>query len=206
MKHGRMLSWAVRFAIGLLLADIPTLRAETAEGPATMLRSAIEEIVAIAYPESGVLAPEVVTAQVRPILDRTMDFETITRRAIGPGWRLFTSAERMRAVELFTTLIVRTYAGRFTGGDRPRVDYKRPIETAPGRWEVPTQVSRGGGRYEIVYRLEGRVEGVRVYDVVAEGVSFVANYRAQFDALFQKGGAAAVLRALEARSMPATAR
>jgi phospholipid transport system substrate-binding protein len=41
--------------------------------------------------------------------------------------------------------------------------------------------------------------GWRIYDVLIEGVSFVANYRAQFDELIQKGGALAAIRTLEAK-------
>lgn len=171
-----------------------------------MLQSAVEEILVIAYPESGPGEPDTLAVRVRPILDRTMDFESISRRAIGPGWRQFSSAERTRAVELFTALIVRTYAARFTGGGRPKIEYKPSIATAPERWEVPTHVSRDGSSHEIIYRIEKRADGWRIYDIVAEGVSFVANYRAQFDALFQKGGAAAVMRALETKQAAASAR
>jgi phospholipid transport system substrate-binding protein len=53
-----------------------------------------------------------------------------------------------------------------------------------------------GSRYNIVYRMENRGQWL-VTDILAEGVSLVANYRAQFDELFKKGGAAAVLDSLE---------
>ncbi len=173
--------------------------AATEPTPTAMLQSAVEEILTVAYLAGGPGAPDTLVARMRPILDRTMDFESITRRAIGPGWRQFSAAERTRAVELFTALIVRTYAGRFTGGGRPTIEYKTAIATDPERWEVPTHVSRDGSSHEIIYRIEKRADGWRIYDIVAEGVSFVANYRSQFGALFQKGGAAAVLRALEAK-------
>lgn len=200
MKDRFIVSNWPRLAVSLLLAAaVSGLRAAPPDNPTVMLQSAVLEILVIAYPEGGPAAPDSVVAQVRPILDRTMDFESITRRAIGPGWRQLEDAERTRAVELFSALMVRTYAGRLTGGDRPKIDYKPPVATTPGRWEVPTQVSRGGSSYEIVYRIEQRPDGLRIYDIVAEGVSFVANYRSQFDALFQKGGAAAVLHALETK-------
>jgi phospholipid transport system substrate-binding protein len=41
--------------------------------------------------------------------------------------------------------------------------------------------------------------GWRIYDILIEGVSFVANYRAQFDELIQRGGAQAVIRSIEAK-------
>jgi phospholipid transport system substrate-binding protein len=50
-----------------------------------------------------------------------------------------------------------------------------------------------------VYRLIRLPAGWRIYDVLIEGVSFVANYRAQFEGIIQKGGAPAVIRALETK-------
>jgi phospholipid transport system substrate-binding protein len=51
----------------------------------------------------------------------------------------------------------------------------------------------------VVYRMIKLPAGWRIYDVLIEGVSFVANYRAQFDELIQKGGAGAAIRTLEAK-------
>ena len=51
----------------------------------------------------------------------------------------------------------------------------------------------------VVYRVIKLPSGWRIYDVLIEGVSFVANYRAQFDEIIQKGGAPAVIRTLETK-------
>jgi phospholipid transport system substrate-binding protein len=61
--------------------------------------------------------------------------------------------------------------------------------------EVPTTLLYQGNQYSVIYRLE-EAEGWRITDVVVEGVSFVANYRAQFDAQFKRGGSDAVIDAL----------
>jgi len=184
----------------------PALRAVPNADPSAMLQAAVGEILEIAYPESGPQEAESLAAKMRPILDRTMDFDSITRRAFGPAWRQFSDTEYKRAVELFTALIVRTYAARFTDGNRPKIEYKPSIAIATERWEVRTRVSRDGSSYEIIYRIEKRSDGWRIYDIMAEGVSFVANYRAQFDAVSQKGGAAAILRVLETKQAAASGR
>jgi phospholipid transport system substrate-binding protein len=50
----------------------------------------------------------------------------------------------------------------------------------------------------VAYRVRSLPEGWRIYDVNIEGVSMVANYRAQFDPIAQKkDGAAALIAALE---------
>jgi phospholipid transport system substrate-binding protein len=134
--------------------------------------------------------------KVRPLVDKFMSLPAMTRRAIGPGWRQFTPAQQKQAIALFTELIIRRYAGRFTIGEHPEVVYKSATTPAPGRAEVVTSLLYKGSRYEVIYRLE-QAEGWRITDVVVEGVSFIANYRSQFNAPYQKGGPAGVIAALE---------
>jgi phospholipid transport system substrate-binding protein len=166
--------------------------ASTAEAE-TFLKKAVTEIVAIAKnsPNSAALA-----TNVRPVLLNIINFEAMTRRAVGPGWRQFTDDQQKEATGLFTTLIIRTYSSKFTPGELPDVTYKPATSPEPGRVEVPTTTLYKGSRYEVIYRQEA-AEKWRITDVVIEGVSMVANYRTQFDAEFKSGGANAVINALK---------
>lgn len=128
-------------------------------------------------------------------------FETTTRLAVGPTWRDFSAEQREQATRLFSQLVIRTYAERLRGeaAAAPSVDYGKPVELRSGRVEVPTKTRSGGPTYDIAYRLEAIPGGWRIYDVVAEGVSLVGNYRAQFEPVLARGGAPALLRAIEAK-------
>ncbi len=162
------------------------------------LKKAVGEVVDVAKKSSD---SETLASGVRPILLKTISFDAMTRRAVGPGWRQFTEPERKEAIALFTTLIIRNYSAKFTPGELPDVVYKAATETAPGRVEVATTTLYKGSRYEVVYRLEQPDgKGWRVTDVVIEGVSMIANYRGQFDAQFMSGGAPAVLGSLKKSS------
>lgn len=131
----------------------------------------------------------------QPVLAKYMSFDAMTRRAIGPGWRQFTPDQQRKVTQLFTTLVIRKYSSKFTLGEHPVVKFKAAQALAPGRVEVPTTLLYQGSQYNVTYRLE-EAEGWRITDVMVEGVSFVANYRAQFDAQFKKGGSNAVIGAL----------
>lgn len=128
-------------------------------------------------------------------------FESTTRLAVGPSWRDFTSSQREQATRLFSQLVVRTYAERLAGEATaaPVVEYGKAVELRTGRVEVPTKTRSGGQTYDISYRLEATPGGWRIYDVVAEGVSLVGNYRAQFEPVLARGGAPALLRAIETK-------
>jgi phospholipid transport system substrate-binding protein len=158
----------------------------------TRLKAAVNEVVAVAKqaPNASVLAKNV-----RPILLKIISFQTMTRRAVGPGWREFTPDQQKEATRLFTTLIIRTYTAKFTPGEFPDIIFKEALSPAPGRVEVPTTILYHGSHYEVIYRQD-EADAWRITDVIIEGVSMIANYRTQFDAQFKEGGATAVIKAL----------
>jgi phospholipid transport system substrate-binding protein len=181
----------------LLLAFLNLLSsiavASTAEAE-KRLQSAVNDVIRVAdhAPTNSALAESL-----HPVLVKYMSFDAMTRRAIGPGWRQFTPDQQRKATQLFTALVIRKYSSKFTLGEHPVVKFKTASAPAPGRVEVPTTLLYQGSHYNVTYRLE-EAEGWRITDVMVEGVSFVANYRAQFDAQFKKGGSSAVIGALSA--------
>jgi phospholipid transport system substrate-binding protein len=153
------------------------------------LQTAVNEVLEVA---NSVSNQEALATALRPVLQKHLSFEAMTRRAVGPGWRQFSKSQ---ATQFFTTLIIRTYSSKFTPGEHPEVQYKAAMIPAAGRVEIPTSLLYQGSRYNVTYRLE-QAEGWKVTDVLIEGVSLVANYRSQFDEEFKKGGANAVVGAL----------
>ncbi|MEX1111080.1 MAG: ABC transporter substrate-binding protein [Chthoniobacterales bacterium] len=156
------------------------------------LREGLSEILAVT---EGAKGGRPMADRLQPILEKRICFESMTRRAVGPGWRQFTTAQQEEATKLFTKLIIRSYSSKFTPGQRPEVNYLKGTSPAPGKIEIPITILYKGSRYSIVYRMENRGRWL-VTDILAEGVSLVANYRAQFDGLYKKGGATAVLDSL----------
>jgi phospholipid transport system substrate-binding protein len=165
---------------------------------ATMLRSSVEEVLSIAYSGHG---NETLAARVRPALEKCFAFDIVTRQAMGPGWRQFSATDQNRVTNLFSELMIRTYSARVVGTQRPKIVFGSPTATASDRCEIPTRVttSTSNDPIAVVYRMIKLPAGWRIYDVLIEGVSFVANYRAQFDEIIQKGGALAAIRTLEAK-------
>ena len=163
------------------------------EAAESRLKSSVDQVVAITKASKD--RPSLI-AKVQPVLEKILDFQIMTRRAVGPGWQQFTPQQQKEATSLFTTLILRTYTAKFTPGEYPDVIYKTYSSPAPGRVEIPTTAQYKGNRYDVVYRMEDK-EGWLITDVMIEGVSLVANYRSQFDSEFKQGGVNAVLQALQ---------
>jgi phospholipid transport system substrate-binding protein len=182
----------------LFLGFVRLSGAASADDPATMLHGSIDEVLSIAYSGHGTGN---LAARVRPALEKCFAFDLVTRQAMGPGWRQFSATDQKRVTDLFSELLIRTYSARVVGTQRPKIVYGTPTDLAPDRREFPSRVipSSGNEPVSVVYRLIRLPTGWRIYDVLIEGVSFVANYRAQFDEIIQKGGAPAVIRALETK-------
>jgi phospholipid transport system substrate-binding protein len=165
--------------------------------PVGQLRNEVDQVLALAY--SG-QSSETLAERVRPLLEKDFSFDLVTRQAIGPGWRQFTAGDQQKVTDLFSRLVIRIYAARVVGTQRPAITYGKTVSLSPDRCEIPTRVTAPSGEpYAVVYRLINLSGGWRIYDVLIEGVSFVANYRAQFDDLVRRGGAAAVIKTLEAK-------
>jgi phospholipid transport system substrate-binding protein len=176
-----------------LLAVIPRSFASSNTEAEDFLKKSVSEVVNISKssPNSTALADSL-----RPLLMKTISFDAMTRRAVGPGWKQFTAEQQKEAIRLFSTLIIRTYSGKFTPGELPEINYKAATSPTPERVEVSTMTLYKGSRYNVIYRLE-KIDGWRITAVVIEGVSMVGNYRTQFDAEYKQGGADAVLGALK---------
>lgn len=149
-------------------------------------------------------------AQLDTLVEKHFAFTTTTRLAVGPAWRDFTPEQRTKVERLFSKLVIRTYADRIAGDAAPDITYGAPTELKAGRVEVPTVIRIANATYSIVYRLELESGSTparwRVYDVVAEGVSLIANYRGQFEPILRKSGPGGLIETLTAKVAQPAAR
>jgi len=184
---------STRFLLACLFSLMAGSVMASNEAAESRLKSSVDQVVAITKASKD--RPSLIV-KVQPVLEKILDFQIMTRRAVGPGWRQFTPQQQKEATSLFTTLILRTYTAKFTPGEYPDVIYKTSSSPAPGRVEIPTTAQYKGSRYDVVYRMEDKGDWL-ITDVMIEGVSLVANYRSQFDSEFKQGGVNAVLQALQ---------
>ncbi len=188
----------IKSTLVLLVCGAVRLYAASDDDPVSMLRASTDQVLSVAYSGHG---NENLPARVRPLLEKSFAFELVTRQTMGPGWREFSAGDQKKVTDLFSELMIRTYSARVVGTQRPKIAYGTPVALAPDRREIPTRVTTATSSdpITVVYRLIKLPSGWRIYDVLIEGVSFVANYRAQFDEIIQKGGAPAVIRTLETK-------
>lgn len=183
---------------GLWLCSLAGLCAQDATPQLAQLKATIESALDIIYADgAGALSKDEKQAKVRAVLEENYDLTVIIRRAIGRNWNRLDQDQRERVVELVKQLVVKTFVDNMNGSDRPEVSFGEPIFVTEKRMEIPSRVVANGQPVSVLYRL-GRLEsGWQIYDVVAEDISVVSNYRQQIDDHFRRGNAEGLIERLE---------
>ena len=124
--------------------------------------------------------------KVREIIHVRFDFAEMGKRSLARQWRKRSPEEKKEFVDVFSHLLEDSYLSKIEAYSDEKIVY--PTERKEEKYaEVKSKiVSKSGRDIAIDYRLHKTPEGWRVYDVVIEGVSLVANYRRQFKRLIRR--------------------
>src|SRR5918999_3811341 len=119
--------------------------------------------------------------RLRQIVYPLFDFNEMAMRSLGANWRRLNPQQRQEFVSTFTALLEKTYADQIDLYNGQQVVYTG--ETVDGDYaQVDSRIiDTSGQTYSVVYKVH-KVEGKwRIYDVVAENISLINNYRSQFN-------------------------
>lgn len=136
-------------------------------------------------------------SKVRAVIEKDYDLTVIIRRAIGRNWRLLKPDEQEQVLELVKQLVVKAYVKGMDGVARPEIVLGEVVEISDKRIEIPSTIRLEGKSIEVLYRLGRMPSGWQIYDIVAENISVVSNYRQQIDDHFRKGTGAGLITKLE---------
>ncbi len=143
-------------------------------------------------------------AAIRQIVRRLFDFSEAAQLALGEQWHLRTVRERHEFVQLFTALLERAYLSRvaaaisFDGQDT--VAYVGEAIAGERAVVSTTMQSRRRGTMEFDYRMASRGPRWVITDVVADGVSLIANYKAQFTRVIQTASYGELVERMRAKA------
>ena len=135
--------------------------------------------------------------RLRQIVYPLFDFNEMAMRSLGANWRKLTPEQRKEFVATFTALLEKTYADQIDLYDGQQVVFSG--ENIDGNFaQVDSRIiDKKGQNYSVVYRLH-RVDGKwRIYDVLAENISLVNNYRSQFNRVIAKSSFVELLRIMK---------
>jgi phospholipid transport system substrate-binding protein len=184
--------------IGFFFLAVASAGAAQFTTPELQLQATVNAALDAFYSESSaLLSADQKQAKVLQVIESNYDMTILIRRAIGRNWGQMSPLEQGRTVDLIKQLVMKTYVDGFNGANRPEVSFTKTVELSDKRIEVASVVHLEGQPLHVVYRLGRTRSGWQMYDIVAEGISIVANYRQQFDDHFRRGTAAELIQKLE---------
>jgi phospholipid transport system substrate-binding protein len=192
------------FAVTLILLMIPAGVSAGTSSPQDQLRVSIDAILAILKDDS--LKGEANISNRREALRKKIyerfDFEKMSQFSLGRHWRDRTPEERRTFVRLFSRLLEETYVGKIEAYTDEQVMYVKEL-VRDTKAQIDTKIITDTIEIPIDYRMYRINTGQwMVYDLVVEGVSLVANYRAQFTRMLESDSFETLLQDLEKKTGP----
>ena len=191
----------VTAALAVVLLTTPTVWAATT--PSDALRAVFLQADQILTDPGTEERPLERLLAVRKLVNEAFDFRSAAELASGEHWRARTAAEQEEFTWLFADLLERSFVARMAakaqlaGGTRIKyLDEWIDGDTA----HVSTAMARrDGGDLLLDYRLIERDGSWKVRDVAIDGVSMIANYRAQLDRVLGNASFPALLTQMRAK-------
>ena len=135
--------------------------------------------------------------RLREIVYPLFDFNEMSMRSLGANWRRINPQQRQEFVSTFTALLEKTYADQIDLYNGQQVVYSG--ESIDGDYaQVDSRIiDKNGQTYSVAYRLHRVDAKWRIYDVVAENISIVNNYRSQFNRVIAKSSFEELLKTMK---------
>jgi phospholipid transport system substrate-binding protein len=194
---------ATAFGMAVVLTVAVAAGCEAWAGaPTERLRTQIDRVIKVLEdPEMAKEARMVERrAAIRRIANEIFDFTETTRRSLGTHWQVRTPQEREEITRLFADLLERSYIGRIEMYSGEKIQFLGDTIDGDQATVRSRLITKQGMEVPVDYRMQ-RASGDRwlTYDVAVEGVSLVANYRAQFNKIIQTSGYPSLVRKLAAK-------
>lgn len=162
-------------------------RQVSAGAPTEEIRAAVNQGVEIlkgAKLENGRQKADVMS-RLRAIVYPLFDFKEMAKRSLGSHWRRISPQQQDEFVTSFTELLEKTYADKIDLYEGQKVTYVG--ETIDKDFAVVnTKLIGKTQSFSVDYKLQQVDDKWKIYDVVAENISLVNNYRSQFNRILAK--------------------
>jgi phospholipid transport system substrate-binding protein len=173
-----------------------------AGGPTDRMKETTDKIIAIVSDPAlkGPDKAEAKKSSIRDVVDDVIDWEEMSRRSLGIHWQKRTDEEKKEFVRLFSQLIEKTYRDKVEDYSGERVNYVG--ERIDGDYaEVESRiVTSKNTEIPVNYKMSRKQGKWWVYDIVIEGVSFVNNYRTQFNSILASSSYPGLVKQLKAKT------
>ncbi len=192
----------------LVLSLVVAAPAQAQAGADALVRQISVEVIDTAKADKAIQAGDIarIVTLVETKVMPHVNFEVVTRSAVGPQWRGATPEQRSRLQAEFKTLLIRVYSGALTQIKDQTVEVTKTLPvTGSNQVVVQTEVRGKGEPIKLDYRLDKPADAWKIIDVNVGGLWLVQNYRSQFATELGKGGIEGLINTLVERNKASTA-
>jgi phospholipid transport system substrate-binding protein len=173
-----------------------------AESPTEAVRGTINQVIQIL--ENNELKKPTKAQERRKNLEHVIatrfDYAEMSKRTLATQWRSLSPQERDDFVDIFKGFLSDRYAEKIEGYAGEQVEYLS--ERTEGQYaEVRTKLVSQKVNVPVDYRLIKKDETWHAYDIVADGISLVKNYRSQFTKILRDSSYPELVRRLRDRAI-----
>ncbi|MBI3530799.1 MAG: ABC transporter substrate-binding protein [Betaproteobacteria bacterium] len=193
----------------LIVTAFPVSSEDQSLAPDVLVRNVVTDVLAAIRntPSGDRESREKALAFAKQKILPHIDFERMTRLAVGRAWRSADARQREALVAQFGTLITRVYSAAIDAydGHETQVD---SLQLSAGDNDVIVRSrfkKTGAQPVEVNYAMWKSAEGWKVYDISVENVSLVITYRSQFGEEIARGGINGLIGSLAEKNRAATA-
>lgn len=193
------------FLMGLLCTS---LLAWAQTSPIPMLQSTSDQILSVLQKNKAKLAgnPSIVFNAVQQYMVPHVDVNGMARSVLGrQAWMKATPHERDEFKQVFTQLVIRTYATPLAGYTSETVRFMPIRSSLENQFvRVNSVIVRPNGRdIALSYSLIAQNGQWKVYDLSVEGVSLLQSFRSQFEQVLQKSTMQELIQEMRQRAKAA---
>ena len=176
----------------LSLAALGTAVAQSDGGAEKLVRQITMDVIDTAKTDKAIQGGDFgrILALVETKVMPHVNFEVMTRSAVGPKWREATAEQRSKLQTEFKTLLVRVYSGALSQLKDQQVEITKTLPVQGSTQLVVQSEVRGKGEpIKLDYRLDKAADAAwKIIDVNVGGLWLVQNYRSQFAQAIGQGG------------------
>jgi len=188
----------------LLVAAMLARPVAAADHPAqALVKDAVEQVIDVLDTQAEELAadPELLSRTVDQYIVPYVDFNTMTKLAVGKFWRNADATQKTELVTQFKALLMNTYAGALKEYEDATIRFEPfRAESRDDRAVVRSTYKQAGtGDVPVEYKLRDK-DGWLIYDIEVNDISLVTSYRSAFANEISRGGVAGLLDTLRERN------
>ena len=187
----------------LLLLTSATAVAQDSHPAQELVVDGVNEMLGVLREQGDELEedPALLQEKIDEIIVPRLDFNTMTKLAVGKFWRQADGEQKTALVTEFRRFLMNTYTSTLTEYSGEKITFApfRP-ESRDDRAVVKSTFNQSGGAdVPVIYKLRDK-EGWMIYDIVVNNMSLVTSYRNAFSSEIRKGGIDGLLDTLKKKN------